>query len=602
MKRPPGTEYREYEKKFRSRFYRLFRLFLNNFSISLKNKWAIVVIVLAYMFVFINVMIFAMGGETLVYDPGREGEVSTRFHVARIPGGDPVTYVSLGDIVILNYTVTNRGDTNATIEIETAGPNPGWFSEAIVFPPLEELGPGDTAYIMIGVVVPQNLGNYTWIPGFDGISEEELDPEIVEAADRFNIDIESYLGMYQIHSFDMFTHTRAVNINIYSKLNRSLTDEDHPESGDDRYLVSSVNELFTLKDNGTGAGIDPAADKGPISIEVLNPSVKKIKAGDHTSFTLRITNSGSEPSRVGIDVLSSTVGKDLWSFEVKKSDGELNRSQYVELAGYETRDVEIKLEPGFQASYRDHDLIITATDLDGNVHMTNTTTLRIQVSGYVTEDRGKQILYEYFWTGENYDKYLWLIFLSAVAGSGLIANDYKSNAISLYLSRPITRRDYIIGKAAALTGVLSIVSFLPAIIIFTAAMALTSVSLTYIIEHLWILGALILSYVFTLMVFIPFCLAVSSSTKKGIIAGAGIFSTLIFTSTISDILYAIFDVKYLRLINIFGNFSALFRLLFDLEYSSSSYGYEWYYPAVVLILISAASCGVIYYRITREVK
>jgi len=421
-----------------------------------------------------------------------------------------------------------------------------------------------------------------------------------ETAERFGIDIGAFMSNQYL--FNDYDHTRSVNMNIYVVNNVSTGNDDVGKYNEERLLVSSMNELIVLRDNATTPHIDGAAGSPDFSIDVIDRSTRSMKAGEEKKYALRLTNGDAKSARIGIDVISSSDNNDRWSYEVIGTDGVKDGVRYIDLEEGEVRVIEIKIAPGFMASYRDHDLILTGTDLSDNGNLTNLTMLRVQVKGYVTDDRGKETMYEYFWTGENYDKYLWLIFLSAVAGAGLIANDYKSNSISLYLSRPVTRRDYVLGKAAALTGILSLVSFLPAIIIFTAAMALTSVSLTYIIEHLWILGSLLLSYIFTLMVFVPFCLAVSSSTKKGIIAGAGIFSTLIFTSTISDILYAIFDVKYLKLINIFGNFSSVFKLLFDLEYNSSSYGYEWYYPAAVLILIGLASCGVIYYRITREVK
>ena len=36
------------------------------------------------------------------------------------------------------------------------------------------------------------------------------------------------------------------------------------------------------------------------------------------------------------------------------------------------------------------------------------------------------------------------------AGAGLIANDLRTGAILVYLSRPLTRRDYVLGKLGVL--------------------------------------------------------------------------------------------------------------------------------------------------------
>ena len=46
-----------------------------------------------------------------------------------------------------------------------------------------------------------------------------------------------------------------------------------------------------------------------------------------------------------------------------------------------------------------------------------------------------------------------------MSGSGLIADDIRANALQLYLSRPITRTQYIAGKAAILMAALAAVTF-----------------------------------------------------------------------------------------------------------------------------------------------
>src|SRR5262245_31318839 len=42
------------------------------------------------------------------------------------------------------------------------------------------------------------------------------------------------------------------------------------------------------------------------------------------------------------------------------------------------------------------------------------------------------------------------LFLSIFGGAGLIANDLRTGAILVYLSRPLTRRDYVLGKLGVL--------------------------------------------------------------------------------------------------------------------------------------------------------
>ena len=50
-------------------------------------------------------------------------------------------------------------------------------------------------------------------------------------------------------------------------------------------------------------------------------------------------------------------------------------------------------------------------------------------------------------------------FISVMVGPGLVAPDLSNSALPLYLSRPITRRDYVLGKLAVLLGLLSPVTW-----------------------------------------------------------------------------------------------------------------------------------------------
>ena len=54
--------------------------------------------------------------------------------------------------------------------------------------------------------------------------------------------------------------------------------------------------------------------------------------------------------------------------------------------------------------------------------------------------------------------------MAAVVGSGLIADDRSSMALTLYLSRPITQADYLLAKASIVGPLVSMISVLPLVI------------------------------------------------------------------------------------------------------------------------------------------
>ena len=60
---------------------------------------------------------------------------------------------------------------------------------------------------------------------------------------------------------------------------------------------------------------------------------------------------------------------------------------------------------------------------------------------------------------------IFVFFITIYVGPGLIANDRRANALQIYLSKPLTRLEYIAGKAAILLAFLLGVTWLPAVLL-----------------------------------------------------------------------------------------------------------------------------------------
>ena len=69
------------------------------------------------------------------------------------------------------------------------------------------------------------------------------------------------------------------------------------------------------------------------------------------------------------------------------------------------------------------------------------------------------------------DQQSFFVFLvTAFAGSGLIANDRRANALQIYLSKPLSRVEYVTGKLVTLVSFLVVVTWLPAILLLLLQM------------------------------------------------------------------------------------------------------------------------------------
>src|SRR6266536_305384 len=66
---------------------------------------------------------------------------------------------------------------------------------------------------------------------------------------------------------------------------------------------------------------------------------------------------------------------------------------------------------------------------------------------------------------------IFVFFLTVYGGAGLIAHDRRANALQIYLSKPLTRSEYVFGKFAILTTWLLLVTWLPAVVLLIVQIA-----------------------------------------------------------------------------------------------------------------------------------
>lgn len=116
--------------------------------------------------------------------------------------------------------------------------------------------------------------------------------------------------------------------------------------------------------------------------------------------------------------------------------------------------------------------------------------------------------------------FLPVLLVSLYAGAGAVASDAASGALVLYLSKPISSLDYVVGKSLPLMGAIAFVTLVPALSLFALHLSLSG-------ELEEATGALRLPFSVTgysLWICLYFgltVLAVSSLSRSGRMAGAG---------------------------------------------------------------------------------
>lgn len=123
---------------------------------------------------------------------------------------------------------------------------------------------------------------------------------------------------------------------------------------------------------------------------------------------------------------------------------------------------------------------------------------------------------------------IFLFFITVYAGTGLIADDKRANALQIYLSKPLTRLEYIFGKFAILLTVLLLVTWVPALLLLVIQV-LFSGSLTFLVQNLFLVPAITLYSLIQVAAVASTMLALSSLSKSSRYVGV-LYAGLIFFS------------------------------------------------------------------------
>jgi ABC-2 type transport system permease protein len=115
--------------------------------------------------------------------------------------------------------------------------------------------------------------------------------------------------------------------------------------------------------------------------------------------------------------------------------------------------------------------------------------------------------------------------LTAFAGPSLVAPDLTNGALSVYLSRPFSRAEYIIGKGAVLAALIASITLLPALLLFTVQSSLTGWA--WFNDHLFVAGGSLAVCALTMALLILLGLAMSAWVRWRMVAGALVLAVFV---------------------------------------------------------------------------
>jgi ABC-type transport system involved in multi-copper enzyme maturation permease subunit len=143
--------------------------------------------------------------------------------------------------------------------------------------------------------------------------------------------------------------------------------------------------------------------------------------------------------------------------------------------------------------------------------------------------------------------------LNCWVGPVLISGDLTNGALPLFLSRPFSRADYVLGKLSVLGLLLSAITWIPCLLLFGLQAGLAKDG--WIWPHLWMVVPIVLCSAIWILMLSLLSLAVSAWVKLRIVATGITFVAFFIPAGLGEMFNAIMGTYWGGLLN----FSALFR-------------------------------------------
>jgi ABC-type transport system involved in multi-copper enzyme maturation permease subunit len=179
------------------------------------------------------------------------------------------------------------------------------------------------------------------------------------------------------------------------------------------------------------------------------------------------------------------------------------------------------------------------------------------------------------------------------AGTGLIANDRRANALQIYLSKPLMRTEYIAGKFAILFTFLMLVTFVPAMLLLLLKVLFDG-SFTFLSQNAFLVPAITIASLLQVILVSCAMLALSSLSKSARYVGILYVGVIFFTKALFGALYAITASSAVSWISIGDDLSQVVDVIFRLK---PRYDTPWQVSLLVIVAVVAVAISVLERRV-----
>jgi ABC-2 type transport system permease protein len=160
-------------------------------------------------------------------------------------------------------------------------------------------------------------------------------------------------------------------------------------------------------------------------------------------------------------------------------------------------------------------------------------------------------------------------FVALLVGPPLVARDLRNNALPLYLCRPFTRAEYVLGKMAVLFILLSAMTWVPQLLLFAFQSYLEGAS--WFVDHLWIANAIFVSSIVWILLLALLSQAISALVKWRVVASGALLGLFFIPSVFGEVVNQLFRTRLGSIISLNANIRNVTAGLFGTFEQATTY-------------------------------
>ncbi len=139
-------------------------------------------------------------------------------------------------------------------------------------------------------------------------------------------------------------------------------------------------------------------------------------------------------------------------------------------------------------------------------------------------------------------------FVMLLVGPPLVSRDLRNNALPLYLCRPFSRTEYVLGKMSVLLILLSAITWVPQLLLFLFQSYLEGGS--WFIENLSLASAIIISSVVWILLLALLSQAVSALVKWRVVASIALLCIFFIPWVFGEVVNQLFATRWGNIISL----------------------------------------------------